>query len=200
MSETLSSWTRSWGRTRTSRSPWSWRHRAASRVEFTRVVKHEPWIAIEQYRSAFYFIAFLNPWRIKFTWRWWIWAFCPSVSKQRLVNIRWWKLHRFVSSHRTASLWMWRSRRVFSRSRWDRAVKQQRFRRDFGFSLDTFNPWRFKCRNTNRFSSFGALSKQRLVDNWMDEFYPPYIRWSHVCETTYFTWKSRDRYHDVIGA
>lgn len=180
MSDTLSSWTRSWGRTRTSWNPWPWRHRAASRV--TRVVKHEPWITIEQYRSVSFLLAFLNPWRVKFTWRWWIWAFCPSVSKQRLVNIYWWKLHRFVSSHRTASLRMWRSRRSW----WTRAVKQQRFRWCFGFKLSTFNPWWFKCRNTNRFSRFGTLSKERFVDRWMDEFHPPYIRWSHSCETTYF--------------
>ncbi len=176
--DTLSSWSRSWGRTRTStsRSPWSWRHGASTRVEFTRVIKREPCITIEQYRPLSFFLAFLNPWRVKFTWWWWIWAFCPSLSKQRLVNICWWKLHRFVSSHRTASLWMWRS------WRWTRAVKQQRFRRCFGFSLSTFNPWRFKCRNTNRFSRFCKLSKERFVGSWLDKFYPPYIRWSHAWE------------------
>ena len=175
MFDTLSSWSRSWGRTRTSRSPWSWRHGAPARVEITRVIKREPWITIEQYRPVSFFLAFLNPWRVKFTWWWWIWAFCPSLSKQRLVNICWWKLYRFVSSHSTVSLWMWRS------WRWTRAVKQQRFRRCFSFSL-FINPWRFKCRNTKRFSRFGKLSKKRFVDRWMDKFYPPYIRWSHAWE------------------
>lgn len=178
MLDTMSSWSRSWGRMRTSRSPWSRRRGAPTRVEFTQAIKQEPWITIEQYRSVSFFLAFLNPWRVKFIWRWWIWAFCPSVSKQRLINICWWKLHRFVSSHRIASVWMWRSWR--SRRTW--AVKQQRFRLCFGFNLSIFNPRRFKCRNTNRFSRFGKLSKERFVDRWIDKFYPPCIRWSHAWE------------------
>lgn len=182
----MSSWTRSWGRTRT-RSLWSWR-RGASRVEFTaRVVEQKPWITIEQYRSVSFFLAFLDPWRVEFTRWWWIWAFCPSFSKQRLVNICWWKLYRFISSQRTTT-WMWRNWRC----RWTGTVKQQRFRRCFGFSLSTFNPWRFKWRNTNRLSRFRTLSKERFVDRRMDEFHPAYIRRSHASETTYFTYNSKE--------